>query len=59
VNRMQLGGGLWLTRNLLVKLEYVSQKYDGFRAGDMVNNNVQAWRNPEFSGFVSEVSFSF
>jgi hypothetical protein len=46
VNRMQLGGGLWLTKNLLVKLEYVTQKYDGFRAGDMVNNNVQAWRNP-------------
>ena len=30
-----------------------------FVSGNIVNNNVQAWRNPEFSGVVSEVSFSF
>jgi hypothetical protein len=59
VNRYQVGGGLWLTKNLLVKVEYVQQKYDGFAQGNIVNNNVQAWRNPEFSGVVSEVSFSF
>ena len=59
VNRYQVGGGLWLTKNLLVKVEYVQQKYDGFVQGNIVNNNVQAWRNPEFSGVVSEVSFSF
>lgn len=59
VDRMQVGGGLWLTKNLLMKVEYVSQKYSGFNTGDMVNNNIQAWRDPAFSGFVSEVSFSF
>lgn len=59
VNRYQVGGGLWLTKNLLVKVEYVQQKYSGFATGNIVNNNVQAWRNPEFSGIVSEVSFSF
>jgi hypothetical protein len=59
VNRIQFGGGLWLTKNLLVKLEYVQQKYSGFSAGQMVNNNIQAWRDPEFSGVISEVSFSF
>lgn len=59
VERYQLGGGLWLTRNLLVKFEYVDQQYGGFNIGEMVNNNVQAWRNPSFKGLISEVSFSF
>jgi predicted porin len=59
VNRIQVGGGFWLTKNLLMKLEYVTQKYSGFREGDMVNNNIQAWRDPAFNGFVTEVSFAF
>ena len=59
VARIQVGGGLWLTKNLLVKMEYVQQKYSGFSEGQMVNNNIQAWRGPEFSGLISEVSFSF
>lgn len=59
VSRMQFGGGFWLTRNLLMKLEYVTQEYKGFRAGDMVNNGIQASRDPKFSGMVAEVSFSF
>jgi hypothetical protein len=37
----------------------VTQKYSGFRQGDMVNNGIQAWRDPEFNGFVAEVSFAF
>jgi len=59
VDRIQLGGGLWLTKNMLAKVEYVTQKYRGFVQGDMVNNNIQAWRDPEFDGFVAEVSFAF
>lgn len=59
VDRYQVGGGLWLTRNLLVKVEYVNQKYDGFGVGQVVNNGIQAWKNPSFSGVISEVSFSF
>ena len=59
VDRYQVGGGLWLTRNLLVKLEYVNQKYDGFATGQVVNNGIQAWKSPSFSGVISEVSFSF
>lgn len=59
VDRIQFGGGLWLTRNLLVKVEYVTQKYRGFTQGNMVNNGIQAWRNPSFKGVVSEVSFAF
>jgi hypothetical protein len=59
VDRIQVGGGLWLTRNLLVKMEYVHQQYDGFAVGQVVNNGIQAWKNPSFSGVISEVSFSF
>lgn len=59
VNRIQIGGGFWLSRNMLMKLEYVTQKYSGFREGDMVNNGIQAWRDPEFHGLVAEVSFAF
>jgi hypothetical protein len=59
VARYQIGGGLWLTRNLLMKVEYVDQKYTGFAQGEMVNNNIQAWRDPSFQGVITEVSFSF
>ncbi|HET7435441.1 MAG TPA: hypothetical protein VFN10_12105 [Thermoanaerobaculia bacterium] len=59
VSRIQVGGGLWLTRNILAKVEYVQQKYNGFASTDILNNGIQAWRDPEFSGVVSEVSFSF
>ena len=59
VNRLAVGGGFWLTRTLLVKLEWVDQKYSGFAEGDIVNNGIQAWRNPSFNGLISEVSFSF
>lgn len=44
---------------MLLKVEYVSQKYRGFAQGDVVNNGIQAWRNPEFSGVITEVSFAF
>jgi predicted porin len=59
VDRIQVGGGLWLSKNLLVKVEYVNQKYSGFSTGQVVNNNIAAWRDPSFSGVISEVSFSF
>jgi predicted porin len=59
VARYQIGGGLWLTRNLLMKVEYVNQKYSNFASGVVLNNGIQAWKNPAFKGVVSEVSFSF
>lgn len=59
VDRYQIGGGFWLTKNLLMKVEYVNQTYRRFSAGEMVNNNIQAWRDPSFKGFISEVSFAF
>lgn len=59
VNRIQLGGGVWLTRNMLVKAEWVEQKYSNFIQGEMVNNGVQGWKDPEFKGLVAEFSFAF
>lgn len=59
VARYQVGGGLWLTKNLLMKVEYVNQKYSGFGKGQVVNNGIDASKNPSFKGFISEVSFSF
>ncbi|HEX8255507.1 MAG TPA: hypothetical protein VF846_20370 [Thermoanaerobaculia bacterium] len=59
VRRIQVGGGFWLSKNLLLKVEYVDQQYSGFSVGQIVNNNIAAWRDPSFSGLISEVSFSF
>ena len=59
VGRYQIGGGLWATKNLLLKVEYVNQRYRGFANGVVLNNGIAAWRNPSFKGLVSEVSFAF
>jgi hypothetical protein len=59
VRRYQIGGGFWLTRNVLMKVEYVDQQYSGFRAGQVVNNGIDAGKSPSFKGVISEVSFSF
>lgn len=59
VARIQIGGGLWISRNMLMKVEYVDQKYTGFAANDVINNGILAGRDPEFKGIVSEVSFAF
>ena len=59
VRRIQVGGGLWATRNMLVKVEWVDQKYSGFLLGNVVNNGIDAGRSPQFKGLVSEVSFAF
>jgi hypothetical protein len=59
VDRIEVGGGYWLTNNLLGKLEYVYQQYHGFSAADGMVDGVEGFRNPRFSGVVLEVSFSF
>ena len=58
VARYQVGGGYWLNKFMLAKLEYVHQTYKDFSNGQVVSG-VQAWRNPKFSGPLLEVSFSF
>lgn len=60
VFRMQFGGGLWITENILMKAEYVYQKAEGFNAGTYgVANSVDVGIEPEFKGFILEVAVSF
>ena len=37
INRWQLGAGWFITQNILMKGEYVSQEYKGFPATDIRN----------------------
>src|SRR5690606_27972226 len=52
INRLQIAGGWFLTKNVLAKVEYVNQQYDGFRA----NNR---FHDASFNGFVVEAAISF
>lgn len=58
VERIQIGGGAYLTKRVLLKLEYVDQEVTNF------NNNTSAMaantaQDPEFDGVISEVSVTF
>ncbi len=37
IDRVQIGGGWFVTKNILTKLEYVSQNYNDFAVGDIRN----------------------
>lgn len=52
IDRMQFGGGWFLTNNLLAKLEYVEQTYQDFPATDIRNGG-------KFNGVVFEAVVSF
>jgi hypothetical protein len=52
VDRMQLGGGWFLTNNLMAKLEYVEQTYKDFPATDIRNGG-------KFNGVMVEAVVSF
>ncbi len=52
IDRINFGGGVFLTKNVLAKLEYVSQTYDGFAPGNIYNDG-------KFSGVVFESVISF
>jgi hypothetical protein len=41
-----------MTKNILTKLEYVNQKYDGYRNTNILNGG-------GFNGFVFEATISF
>ncbi|MGH9360741.1 MAG: hypothetical protein ACRD2T_02405, partial [Thermoanaerobaculia bacterium] len=45
VERIQVGGGYWLTDNILGKLEYVTQGCNDFLPGTVMNG-VQSWKDP-------------
>ncbi|MCR9182948.1 MAG: hypothetical protein NXH73_08475 [Flavobacteriaceae bacterium] len=52
INRIQFGGGWFLTKNVLAKIEYVNQTYDGFSAGDRFDEG-------KFNGLMVEAAISF
>ena len=52
ITRYNLGGGWFLTNNILAKIEYVKQTYDGFATGSVFEDG-------EFSGVVLEAVISF
>lgn len=52
IDRFNLGGGYFMTKNILVKLEYVNQQYSGY-------NNTSIFHDGKFSGFVAEAAISF
>lgn len=52
ITRVNFGGGWFMTKNVLAKIEYVSQTYDGFAAGDRFDEG-------KFSGLMIEAVISF
>lgn len=52
VTRFNIGGGWFLTKNILAKLEYVDQQYKDFTVGSNFNNG-------EFKGIVMEAAIAF
>lgn len=52
VNRFQLGAGWFMTNNILMKAEYVSQQYKDYPAGDLLEDG-------KFNGLVLEAVISF
>lgn len=52
ITRINVGGGWFLTKNILAKVEYVTQKYDGF-------NQSSIFHKGEFNGFMLEAVISF
>jgi len=52
INRFQLTAGWFMTKNVLMKAEYVSQKYKGYSTTDI-------HKGGEFNGIVLEAAISF
>jgi hypothetical protein len=59
VERIQIGGGYWLFKSILFKLEYVNERMSGFREAEGNVSGVQAWRKPSFQGVIAEFTFSY
>ncbi|MEX2363808.1 MAG: hypothetical protein WD597_09295, partial [Balneolaceae bacterium] len=52
ITRFNIGGGWFMTQNILTKVEFVKQSYDGFAPGSIFNEG-------EFSGIMLEAVISF
>ena len=53
INRINLGGGWYITKNVLAKLEYVTSQYDG------AGYKGTKFEGADFNGFVAEAVISF
>ncbi len=52
ITRVNFGGGWFMTKNVLAKIEYVNQTYDGFATGDRFDEG-------KFNGLMIEAVISF
>ncbi|GGK18493.1 hypothetical protein GCM10007962_10830 [Yeosuana aromativorans] len=52
INRFQLGAGWFMTKNILMKAEYVVQKYKDYPAGNLLEDG-------KFNGLIAEAVISF
>lgn len=52
VTRFNLGAGWFMTRNIMAKLEYVNQKYDGYADTNILHDG-------KFNGFLLEAVIAF
>lgn len=52
ISRFNLAAGWFMTKNMLLKLEYVSQKHDGYNSASILDNG-------KFDGFMLETVISF
>ena len=52
INRTQLGAGVFLTKNILTKIEYVNQTYDGY-------DTTSIFSDGKFNGVLLEAVISF
>lgn len=52
VKRFNIGAGWFMTKNILTKIEYVTQKYNGYPIMNILNGG-------KFDGFVIEAAISF
>lgn len=52
ISRVQLAAGWFMTKNILAKFEYVSQKHDGYNSSSIFDEG-------KFDGFMIETVISF
>ncbi len=52
INRFQLGAGWFMTKNILMKVEYVNQKYNDYPTADLLED-------AKFNGLTLEAAISF
>lgn len=52
IDRVQISAGWFLTKNILAKIEYVNQQYDGFRTNSPLHGG-------QFDGLMVEAAISF